>query len=75
MNKTIFTIYIGDPQSVSAITPPSRNLANPKSAVKISTQIMFIALQGDFNATRPNTPYAWVAVIPILSMVGSSCMD
>jgi len=30
----IFTIYIGDPQSVSAITPPSRNLAKPKSATK-----------------------------------------
>jgi len=27
-------MYIGDPQSVSAITPPSRNLAKPKSAGK-----------------------------------------
>jgi len=51
MNKTMLTIYIGDPQSVSAITPPSRNLANPKSAAKISTQTMLIALQSDFNAT------------------------
>lgn len=28
------TIYIGDPQSVTAMLPSSRNLAKPKSAVQ-----------------------------------------
>lgn len=30
--KKLYTMYIGDPHSVAAITPSCRNRANPKSA-------------------------------------------
>jgi len=34
MNLFLFTIYIGEPHIVAAITPSSKNRANPKSAKK-----------------------------------------
>ena len=41
--KNVFTIYIGDPQSVAAIISPSRTLAKPKSAKK--AQMYFIKVK------------------------------
>jgi len=52
-NKRILTMYIGDPQSVSAITPPSRNRAKPKSAAKKSTEILLRALRSCCSQLKP----------------------